>query len=401
MARAPDVPRAALDRLESRGLSAAEPLRALDALEARWGGEADLEAIVVALVAASDAPEAGERLARLAPGTTDKTVKREIKRALYRLEQRGLWRAPEAPPPPATHELLGPAEDEPEAWLSAIDPSGSRLLWMARRVGSGMASLSALLNETQGLQEFYAGETSRKALRQAQRDLSARSGVQLVEAPWAHADALLTRAVEATADPARATEVGRARREIVPRPQPSPPRPPIDSLLDRRAAASADAALAASAGALSEKELAGWLLPRDWIEPALRDVDDAQESVVIVSPQQREERLREALVRAAQDVFAAPGRRELFAARLEETAYLVARRGRLDIALALVAATEAARAGRPIGEVPVLAQIATRSFALALELRAEKTRDESRSSLIMTPQQALAEQRRLAERRGR
>jgi len=401
MARAADLPRSLLDRLAQRGLSAEEPLRVLDALEPRWGREPELEAGVVALLGASESRDAGTRLARLAASTTHKGVKREIKRALYKLEQRGLWQAPAAPPPPSARDLLGPAEDEPEAWLSAIDPGGSRLLWMARRTGSGMASLSALVNESKGLQEFYAGGTTRKALRQAQRELAGKSGIQLVEAPWAHVDALLSRAVATGADAAQATEVARVRREVVPHPPASPPPPPVDALVNRPAAIGDDGALAQSSAALGERELAGWLLPRDWVEPVLAGIEEAQDSLVIVSPQQREERARAALARAAEDVFAAPERRELFATRLEETAYLVARRGQLDLARALVAASAAARAGRKIAEVPILAQLAARSFGLAFEIRAEKARDESRSSLIVTPQQALAEQRRLSTRRVR
>lgn len=401
MARPHDPPAAVAEKLARRGLSADEPLRALAALEPTWGADPELEATVVALAGAADVLEAGVVLARLAAGTVDKNVKREIKRALYKLGQRGLWHAPDSPPPPPVRTLLGPDEDEPEAWLSAIDPTGSRLLWMARRIGSGMASLSALVDESRGLLEFYAGETTRKSLRQAQRDLAGRSGVALVEAPWPHVDALLMRAVALAADETRAADVARARREIVPHPHAGVVAPPIDALIDRAAAAGDEPALATSAGALTEKELGGWLLPREWVEPALAGIEEAQSSLVIVSPQQKEERLRDALVRAAEDVFAAEGRRDTFAARLEETAYLLARRGQTAQARALVAATEATRAGRAIDQIPVLAQIAARSFALALELKAQRSRDESRGSLIMTPQQAIAEQQRLGSRRPR
>lgn len=385
--------------LARRGLSAEEPLRALDALAASWGTEPALEGAVVALVGASDDPAAGEALSRLGGATRDKSVKREIKRALYRLEQRGQWHAPATAPPPPVRELLGPADDEPEAWLSAIDPSGARLLWMARRSGAGMASLSALIDERRGLVEFYAGETTRKSLRQAQRDLSDKSGVALVAAPWPHVDALLTRAVALAADEARTAEVARARREIVPRPHAGEVPSPVDALVDRAGAAADAAALEASAGALLQRELGGWLAPRDWIEPMLPGIDDAQSSLVIVSPQQQEERLRDALLRAAEDVFAAEDRRALFAARLDESAYLLAKRGETTLARALVAAAEATRGGRPIAQVPVLAQLVTRSLALALELRARQSREDSRSSLVVTPQQALAEQQRLASRR--
>lgn len=397
----PGVPRAVADELAKRGLSADDPRRALDALEREWGAAPAVEAAIVSLLGAAGDAGAAELLARLAERTRDKGVRREIKRALYRLEQRGLWHAPAAPPPPSTQALLGPAEDEPEAWLSAIDPSGSRLLWMARRTGADMSSMSAMVNETVGVQEFYAGGTTRKSLRQAQRDLAARNGVPLVEAPWQHVDALLQRAVATGATPERAAEIARARREIVPHPAATPPPPPVDALVDRAAAAADASALADSVRALGEREVGGWLLPRSWVEPALGALDEAKDSVVIVSPQQQEERARDAVQRATEEVFAPPERRALFADRFDETAYLLARRGQLDVARTLVAAAEATRGGRPVGDIPVLAQITAASLAIAAQIRARQAHEEKSSSLVVTPQQALEEQRLAALRRGR
>ena len=45
--------------------------------------------------------------------------------------------------------------------------------------------------------------------------------------------------------------------------------------------------------ALSEPELARWLLPVDWLESALDELSDAQGSVVVLSPQSQQERLRD------------------------------------------------------------------------------------------------------------
>ena len=395
------MPRTVADELAKRGLTAELPLQALDALEREWGAAPALEAAVIALLGSAGDGGTGERLAILAERTRDKNVKREIKRALYRLEQRGLWHAPEAPPPPSAQQLLGPSEDEPEAWVSAIDAGGSRLLWMARRTGSDMASMSAMVNEIVGVQEFYAGGTTRKSLRQTQRDLATRNGVQLVEAPWQHVDALLERATALGASPEQAADIARARRQIVPHPVATPPPPPVDALVDRAAAAADPAALADSVRALGEREVGAWFLPRSWVEPALGTLEEAQSSVVIVSPQQQEERARDAVQRAADEIFAPSERRQLFATRFDETAYLFARRGHADLARALVAAAEATRGGRPIGEIPVLAQITAASLALMAQIRQRQAREEKSASLIVTPEQALEEQRLAALRRNR
>src|SRR5262249_34702468 len=161
--------------------------------------------------------------------------------------------------------------------------------WMARRVGDGVATLSAVINEADGLVEFHAGETTRKSLKQAQRDLAARAGIALVEAPWAHVDRLLHEAHQRASDAARFPDVQRARQRIAPTAR-GEGRPPVDALIDRTAAAADAAALASSAEALREPELGGWLLPYPWLETALEQIGAARSSLVVISPAQQEER---------------------------------------------------------------------------------------------------------------
>jgi len=52
-----------------------------------------------------------------------------------------------------------------------------------------------------------------------------------------------------------------------------------------------------------------------------------------------------------------------------------------------------------MSEIPVLAEITRRSLALGLRARESKKVEEETSSLVVTPQQAMAEQQRA--RRGR
>jgi hypothetical protein len=385
-------------RLAERGTPVASAAAGLDALEPQWGASPELEAGAAAWVGAEGDQTTGDRLHALEARTTAKTVKKEIRRALYRLAQRGAWTAPAAPPPPTARALLGPDDAEPEAWLTEIDPTGVRLLWMARRSSEGVTSLSAVVSDLRGLIEFHAGETTRKALRQAHRDLLQRSGLALVEAPWRHVDALLAQAYEMS-DHRRFAEVPRARRVIAPKRGDAPVPAPVDALVDRTAAAGDAGALQASAEALHAGKSPGWLLPAEWLTPVLEKMDEARTSIVLVSPVHQEERVQEAMTAGLEQVFADPERRRLFARRFEETAYVLARRGDLPRARALVAAAVATEGGRSIAGIPALVEIARVSMAFALEARAEQAQEEAKSSLVVTPAQALAEQRARTRRR--
>lgn len=383
----------ARERLAAAGLDPDRPLDALAAHRSAWGRDEDLERALVHLVAESADEAAGAALARLVDETRSRELRREIKRALYRLEQRGRWHAEKAPPPPPTSTLLGSAESEPEAWLSPIDPTGTRLLWMSKRVPEGVASISAITTEEYGLREIHGGQTTRKAVRQAQRDLTSRSGIPLVEAPWAHVHRLIRDAWESTADRTRLGDVPGTLRLLVPGP-PEHVAHPVEAYLDRAAVAADDTALAGSAKALAEPELAAWLLPFEWVEPAMQEIRDASQSLVVTSPAHERERVESAFARATDGLFAEQVRRDRFASRLEETAYLLAKRGALEPAQGALAAALAARTERPIAEIPLLAELARRSLGFALEASERRAQEEARSSLVVTPAQAVAEERR-------
>jgi len=395
-AKGPRAPDAAV--LAEKGLDPDDPKGALTTLEPAWGAEPDLEEWVVSLAGALADDEVGGLLHALEGRTEAKGVRREIKRALYKLEQRGHWHAPDAPPPPSARELMGEDDpDVPQGWLSPIDPTGTRLVWMARRIAGGMASLSAVIAEDHGIREFHSGKTTRKALRDAHKEIAERSGIPLAEAPWGWVHELLTRALEQTErgrfpDAARVLKTMSADATV-------DPTPAVDRVLDRVEVGGDETALTNSAELLGEPEVGTWLLPLPWMEETLEKLADTESSVVVVSPEAQEERMRETFEAAVDQLLDDEARRARFADRLEESAFLLATRGADGHARSALAAAIAARGGKAISQIPVLAEITRRSLALGLRARESKKVEEEKSSLVVTPQQAMAEQERA--RRGR
>lgn len=391
---------AARDLLRREGHDAERPLELLASLAPRWGERPELERAVTLLAAESDEAGVGESLAELLERSADRDLRREIKRALFRLGQRGRWKAPEPPPPPSTADLLGPAETAPEAWLSAFDPTGVRVLWLSRRIPDGVATISAIASEDSGLLEFQAGQTTRRALRRMQAELETRTGLRLVAAPWEHVCWLIRDAWERAADRQRWGDVPAALRSVSPRLPASPPAAPIDAILDRAAVAADAAALTSSAKALEEPEISSWILPRPWLEAAAEELSSEPPSLVVLPPAQERERRAQRLARVSGEMIAPAERRERIARRLEDTAHLLAERAALEPARRTLAAAIALRTGRPVEEIPLVAALAERSLALLLAAREEGAREAARSSLVVTPAQALAEARRRHPDRG-
>jgi hypothetical protein len=376
-------------------LGTVDPLVALAIVLGRPAADPELAAGVAAWVGAeaTDA-QAATRLLELEAATVDKAVRREVRRALYRLEQRGTWNRPATPAPPKTSALLGAFEGEPEAWLTEIDPGGTRLLWLARRRGEAVASLSAVVNDLRGVLELNAGETRRKAIRDAHRSLTAKTGLALVEAPWRHVDGVLEAALALSPDETRNADVARAREAILPPGERGAIDPPIGAILDRAAILADLDALVQSPAVRHEGQGPGWLVPFEWLEAAADTVAAARESLVVVSPAQQEERVRTALENAREEIFTVPERRALFARRFSESAWIAARRGQESRARSLWACALALEAGRPVSSIPAVDEMTRLSLAFALEARAKRASEESRSSLIVTPAQAMAEARR-------
>src|SRR5512140_1915593 len=84
-------------------------------------------AVAARLGAHADATSVAALLAMEA-GTTDKLLHKEVRRSLYRLEQRGLS-IPRAPAPARAPLALGPTL---EGLISAVDGRGDQLVWLLK-----------------------------------------------------------------------------------------------------------------------------------------------------------------------------------------------------------------------------------------------------------------------------
>src|SRR5262249_38079456 len=112
-------------------------------------------------------------------------------RALYRLRQAGIDRR--APALPAATPRIGLAE----AWMSAVDGTGARGLWLTLAGPYGERTLlAAMLSDEIGLMDFSAGAISKKLVEERRHALQAESPLPWVAVPPSWAWAMLVGAVE-------------------------------------------------------------------------------------------------------------------------------------------------------------------------------------------------------------
>ena len=319
-------------------------------------------------------------------------ARREVRRALYRLRQRGVA-TPERPmdEPPRRRDL----GSDIEGFVSAHDASGDRLLWLVKRQASGGSLVvAAQANEPEGLRDVQAVDMSRKHLRAVRQRLAREGGVTLVAAPWATVDALLVEAHERTTTRDRARDYLRVRAEVTAEP-PAAPAEPLSSQAPPPGLDEARTLAAASAPLLGEAPFAAWGPGAEAAAPFVAEIAALRDSPLVLNELQQRERVREVLRRAAEALYPAAA----FARRLEGTAYVLAETGRGPAARAALAIAALLRARPAEGyETPFVSGAVERALGTLLSADVARQTEERRSALVATPGEVL--RARESSRRG-
>jgi len=321
-------------------------------------------------------PEHGALLAA-ANDTSHGALRREVRRALYRLRQAGIVPPAQTTPREPRAAARADTPSETEGWLSHVDGSGDQLVWITKPAGRALFSVSARINDRDGLWELAAVETSKRQFR-AQRDgLRDRHGLRLVPVDWRHADALIA-AAHARSAPKSGPSYPRLRTRFTTDPC-VPLEPPIYRQIPRDAVATE--LVDVSADLLDAPELRSWLPAPSVLEPYAREILDSRDSPLVLSHHQQGDRLRSIIDRAVRDVYPA----EVFAPRLEAMAFYFWQTGRERHARIALAATHALVVGTPAHAVPLLSALLRQGLSPVYETANVAHQEQERGSLIVKP----------------
>ena len=340
-------------------------------------GVADL-AIARALSEVAD-PRAAAMLAEMEAGAAG-ALRREIRRALYRLRQHGIDAPASAAPVSSTsHD----DDSEKSALLSPIDAEGARLVWIVKpRVRGGVMRLWALISEREGLVGAQNTGLSRRELKSEREELERRAQVKLVDADWRVADFIACEAWRVTPE-SRRGQVGNflaLRAELIASPPPTELAHPVYAEL------AAEAAEEPSVELLKEPELLEWRLPDALLKPYVDEIARAGESVIVLNPLHKQERVNAVIERAAAELLSGDNGKRV-QRRLEDIAYYIARVGRRAQAGWAAAAAARLRDGVDVTKVPFFQAFIRTQLGTVAAAEQEKAENEPR--LIMTPAEAM------------
>lgn len=360
----------------------------LDALRGVMGREAPADLAIAARLGAYADPASVALLQALETASTDKLVRKEIKRSLYRLEQRGvpMPSAPAASPAPV---IAAPAL---EGYLSPVDGRGDQLVWLTKPYPGGLAHLFAVINDPEGLREVNLFETTRKALRASREELLRKHELRMIEADWRYCDFVIDRAFRwaAAHGQAKGGDYPGMRAKLIKAPV-IEMHPLIFTHVDVASVRANPQLLAASAKLLEEKEFRTWFFDQETLKPYLEEAQRIKDSPLLLNPAQQQERFRALTERAIEELFGGD-RRLSWVRRFQEMAYFFHATGRSEAALQALAAALALETSTHGGrDIPVCEQLARASLVAFLQMEEQREQEEVRSSLVLTPQQVARE----------
>lgn len=337
-------------------------------------------------------PPVAALLVALEPHAHERATRKEIRRALYRLRQRGVPIAEPPAPAPRAVPLFG--APEPSAWLTAFGGGGDRIMWLERPLlEGGSLFVYAHVHEPRGLLDVSVAEAGRKRLREVKDRVAAEIGVTLVPTDWRVVDALLVEASGRSASGERRRDYLRVRPRITTDPQ-RPPAEPVSARVEAPGAEEAAALAVGSDTLFAEPEFRGWGPDAEEAAPFVAELTGLRDSPIVLTPLQQEDRVREIMRRAA-DGLVPP-----LARRLEGTAYVLAETGRTEVARRALAIARMLRE-RPgdAAEVPFVRLFIQRALGGYLAADEARRDEERRSSLVVTPGEFLRD--RSSSRPGR
>jgi len=347
------------------------------------GAETDL-AVVFALGKIFDST-AAQALAEFDKQATGKELKKEIKRSFFKLAQRGLTIPHQESSGAKPAAPLFNREPEIEAYMSAVDGGGGRLIWIAKpQANHGLQVIQAMLHDREGLLRIGGAHMRRKELRQMVQNIKDQHEVSMISIPWQYADQSLYEGYEtAKARGQSGLENFHELRSVIATGKPKEQAHPIyEKLVSEQVREGAWREQ--SRRLLDEPELRYWIVTDDWVQAILPQLQEAQTSRLVLNPLQKEERFN-AIVREAVKTLCSGENGQAFKRRMEDMALYFFETNRADLArLSLAVALQVGDGDPGPLDIAFLTGLMQKSFAFFMSQEKAK-KEEEQSSLIIKP----------------
>ena len=377
--------RSGLETLRQAGVAVDEPSPSLvRPLQDQFGNDPRKDLAIVFTLGRIAETGSVEALAKMESEARDKALKKEIRRSLFKLSQKGLTVPETKTSGSISVTALLKAGAETEAYMSAVDGAGGRLLWIAKpQPGHGLQTIQAMVSDREGLLRVGGAQIRRKELRNMTREIKEKHGVSMILLPWEYADQILYDAYEKAKSQGRTGfENFHELRAGIASGKPKRQDHPIYQRLNAEIV-SEGSWREQSRRLLEEPELRFWFFDEDWVRPYLSQLEEAQSSRLVLNQVQKEERLA-GIVRDAVKAFCAGETGAVLRRRMEDMALYFIQTGREDSSrLSLAVAIQISTGDPGPLDISFLTGLVQKSFAFYLSQ--QKTKQAEEPSFIVKP----------------
>ncbi|MBW1716463.1 MAG: hypothetical protein JRJ77_11690 [Deltaproteobacteria bacterium] len=315
----------------------------------------------------------------------EKWVIKSIKRTLYKLRQRGVsWEEKPSRDEPAVRP---PKPAQPEGYLGTIDSTGSRIIVIAKpQSPRGILVALGIVNDLEGIQQFNFKEFSKKGFKEFVKGPLSSVDFPIVETPGACCIHLLKEASSLHQRLSKPLPRGYhdAEKEFKDITW-DDPSPIIYQYIKEDEVKDRPHFLKDSVNLHKIMPFSSWFLPGQELQDYVSSITEAQESKIILTPGQKDERINSIYMKALYEVFP-ENRRLLWKRRLEEMAYILLKTGREEEArLAVSAAIDLKNPFSSIDPNPFIWNLLLKSLYILIEDVYEDKEEAEKTSLIVTP----------------
>ena len=340
---------------------------------------------VIEALARIPSPETALLLIGMMAKEEEKSVIKSIKRTLYKLRQKGVrW---EEKPSKDEPILRPPKPEGPMGYLGAIDSTGSRIIVTARSQPlRGLLVVFSIVNDLEGIQNFNLKEFSKKGFKEFVKSSLSSVDFPIVDTPGAYCIHLLKEASSLHQRLSKPLPRGYhdAEREFKDITW-DEPAPIIYQYIKEDEVKDRPHLLKESVNLHKITPFSTWFLNAQELQEYVSSIKEAQESRIVLTPDQKEGRLNNIYRDALEELFPEE-KRFLWKRRLEEMAYILLKTGKEEEARqTLSAAIDLKDPFGPIDPNPFIWNLLLKSIYSLVEVDHEKKEEEEKASLIVTP----------------
>ena len=296
-----------------------------------------------------------------------KEVQKAAKKAIFKLKQKGFSIPEDEASKAAPTFFVKPEAEEPEAYVGPIDGAGSRPVFIVcPQIPKGVQVGLGIVSDEKGILEFIFGGYSKKRMKEV-RDLFFERFTPMMETSVSHAATILEKAY--SLNDAASSEALGEYRQLRPWIQDNVSlleRSPVYETFPPESIATERVTPSQTQKLFEHTLFASWLFDLEKMETIVKDIKEAEGSTILISKEQKANRIQEIKEKAIADTFPEPLRLK-FIGRLEETAYVFLKEGEEDQARAcLLAAKSLDEEPAFIGANPFLMAMLERTLNLYL-----------------------------------